>query len=81
MTSAHSISAIVPIYNERGSLPGVIEQIDGFLAAQGLTDPQIAERLFVSRNTVNAHLRNIYGKLDVNTRTAAARLAAEYGLT
>jgi len=33
VTVAHSISAIVPIYNERASLPGVIEQIDGFLAA------------------------------------------------
>lgn len=50
------------------------------LAAQGLTDPQVAERLYISRNTVNAHLRGVYGKLGVNTRTAAARLAAEHGL-
>jgi DNA-binding CsgD family transcriptional regulator len=50
------------------------------LVAQGLTDPQIGERLFVSRHTVNAHLRGIYGKLGVNTRTAAARLAAEHGI-
>ena len=41
------------------------------LVAEGLTDPQIADRLFVSRHTVNAHLRGIYGKLGVNTRTAA----------
>jgi DNA-binding CsgD family transcriptional regulator len=51
------------------------------LAAQGLTDPQIGEQLYVSRHTINAHLRTIYGKLGVNTRTAAARLAAEHGLT
>jgi ATP/maltotriose-dependent transcriptional regulator MalT len=50
------------------------------LLAEGLTDPQIAERLFVSRHTVNAHLRAIYGKLGVNTRAAAARLALEHGL-
>ena len=50
------------------------------LLAEGLTDPQIAERLYVSRNTVNAHLRAIYGKLGVNTRAAAARLATERGL-
>jgi DNA-binding CsgD family transcriptional regulator len=50
------------------------------LLAEGLTDPQIAARLFVSRNTVNAHTRAIYGKLGVNTRAAAARLAAERGL-
>lgn len=50
------------------------------LVADGLTDPQIAERLSVSRRTVNAHLRSIYGKLDVSTRTAAARVALERGL-
>jgi DNA-binding CsgD family transcriptional regulator len=47
--------------------------------AEGLTDAQIAARLFVSRHTVNAHLRNIYGKLGVNTR-ASARLATKHGL-
>jgi DNA-binding CsgD family transcriptional regulator/tetratricopeptide (TPR) repeat protein len=51
------------------------------LVAEGLTDAQVAERLFVSRHTVNAHLRAIYGKLGVNTRAAAARLALEHGLT
>ncbi len=50
------------------------------LVAEGLTDPQIAERLFVSRHTVNTHLRAVYSKLGVNTRTAAARIAAEHGL-
>ncbi len=40
----------------------------------------MAERLFVSRHTVNAHLRSIYSKLDVTTRTAAARVATEHGL-
>ncbi len=50
------------------------------LAAQGLTDPQIGERLFVSRHTVNAHLRGVFGKLGVNTRAAAARLALDHGL-
>jgi ATP/maltotriose-dependent transcriptional regulator MalT len=50
------------------------------LVAEGLTDPQIAQRLFVSRNTVNSHLRAVYGKLGVNTRAAAARLATERGL-
>jgi DNA-binding NarL/FixJ family response regulator len=50
------------------------------LLAEGLTDPQIAERLFVSRNTVATHTRAIFGKLGVTTRAAAARLAAEHGL-
>jgi predicted ATPase/DNA-binding CsgD family transcriptional regulator len=43
----------------------------------GMTDPQIAERLVISPRTVHAHLRNIYGKLGVSTRTAATRLVLE----
>jgi predicted ATPase/DNA-binding CsgD family transcriptional regulator len=50
------------------------------LLAEGLTNEQIAERLFLSRNTVHAHLHSIYGKLDVSTRGAAIRFAVEKGL-
>jgi LuxR family maltose regulon positive regulatory protein len=50
------------------------------LVAEGLTDPQIAARLFVSRNTVNSHTKAIYGKLGVTNRAAAGRLATEHGL-
>jgi DNA-binding CsgD family transcriptional regulator len=50
------------------------------LVAEGLTDAQVAARLFVSRNTVNAHLRGIYGKLGVTSRAAATRLAIEHRL-
>jgi DNA-binding CsgD family transcriptional regulator/tetratricopeptide (TPR) repeat protein len=51
------------------------------LVAQGLTNPQIAEQLVISRVTVNAHLRSIFSKLDVATRSAATRFAVEQGLT
>ena len=51
------------------------------LVAQGLTDAQVAERLFLSRHTVNAHLRSIYDKLGVTSRSAATRFALEHGLT
>ena len=44
------------------------------LAAEGLTNPQIAERLFVARGTVKVHLGHIFTKLGVTTR---AELAAE----
>lgn len=50
------------------------------LLAEGLTDIQIAERLVISRRTVNTHLMSIYGKLQVNTRSAATRVALERGL-
>jgi non-specific serine/threonine protein kinase len=51
------------------------------LVAQGLTNPQVAERLFLSSRTVDAHLQRIYGKLDVPNRGAAVRFAVEHGLT
>ena len=50
------------------------------LLAHGLTDAEIASTLIISPRTVNAHLRSIYGKLDVTTRSAATRVAIERGL-
>ena len=50
------------------------------LLAQELSNLQIAERLVVSRRTVDAHLRSIYDKLDVKSRDAAIRAAQEQGL-
>ena len=50
------------------------------LVAQGLTNPQVAERLFLSPRTIDAHLQRIFGKLDVPNRGAAIRYAVEHGL-
>jgi DNA-binding CsgD family transcriptional regulator len=50
------------------------------LVAQGMTNAQIAESLYLSPLTVNAHLRSIFNKLDVMNRTAAVRHATELGL-
>ncbi len=41
------------------------------LIAHGLTNREIASRLFLSLNTVKSHTRNIYGKLGVHSRTQA----------
>ncbi len=46
------------------------------LASQGLNNPDIARELFMSRNTVKAHLSHAYAKLGVANRTELARLAA-----
>ena len=50
------------------------------LVAQGLTYAQIAEQLIISPRTADAHLRSIYGKLGVTSRSAATRYAIEYRL-
>jgi ATP/maltotriose-dependent transcriptional regulator MalT len=50
------------------------------LVAEGLTDAQVAEKLFISLRTVNAHLRSIYTKLGVGSRSAATRYAVEHEL-
>ncbi len=50
------------------------------LLAQGLSNPQIAGQLVISRRTVDAHLRAIYEKLGVKSRDAAIRAAREKGV-
>jgi DNA-binding CsgD family transcriptional regulator len=50
------------------------------LVATGRTNPEIAADLFLSEKTVARHLSNIFTKLDVPTRTAAAAFAFEHGL-
>mgnify|MGYP006372880773 CR=1 FL=1 len=50
------------------------------LVADGHTDAEVAEQLVVSLRTVHAHLRSVYRKLDVHTRSAATRYALEHGL-
>jgi LuxR family maltose regulon positive regulatory protein len=50
------------------------------LLALGQADKQIAGSLFISRETVHKHLKNIYGKLGVHRRTEAIVRARELGL-
>jgi predicted ATPase/DNA-binding NarL/FixJ family response regulator len=50
------------------------------LVAEGLTNAQVAQRLFLSPRTVQRHLNSIYHKLGVSSRTAATRFALEHGL-
>lgn len=49
------------------------EQAVARLAAQRLTNPEIADKLTVSRNTVEYHLSHVYTKLGITRRTQVAR--------
>ena len=50
------------------------------LVTEGITDAEVAEKLYISPRTVGQHLRSIYNKLGVSSRTAATRRAVEEGL-
>ena len=57
-----------------------LEAAEAVAFAEGLTNPQIAERLFVSRSTVKVHLAHIFAKLGVSTRAELAALAIKRDL-
>jgi ATP/maltotriose-dependent transcriptional regulator MalT len=48
--------------------------------AQGYSNQEIAEKLFVSLNTIKTHITNIFLKLDVKRRTQAVQRAKELQL-
>jgi LuxR family maltose regulon positive regulatory protein len=50
------------------------------LLAQGCPDKKIADTLVIARETVHKHLKNIYGKLGVHSRTEAILRARELTL-
>lgn len=50
------------------------------LIAEGYTNPQIAEKLFVSPYTVDTHRKNLLTKFEVNNTAGLIKLAAKYGL-
>jgi len=63
----------------QGMSPREIEVLR--LLAEGLTNRGIATRLVLSEKTVARHVSNIFTKLGVGTRTAAAAYAYEHGIT
>jgi len=53
------------------------EQTIATLVAQGLSNPQIGDRLYVSRRTVQAHLAHVFAKLDITSRAQLAAAVAQ----
>jgi DNA-binding CsgD family transcriptional regulator len=81
--------AVLPARTASGSgaqTPTLLEGLSGREVevlrhvAEGLTNAQVAERLFLSPKTVSSHLVSIFGKLGVTSRAAATRFAIERGL-
>jgi DNA-binding CsgD family transcriptional regulator len=66
-------------YRERGPAQQltVSERRVAELAAEGLSNPEIAQSLFVTRKTVETHLGHVYRKLDIPGRGALGRALAE----
>jgi LuxR family maltose regulon positive regulatory protein len=69
-----------------GPLPTMIEELSERehevleLIAEGLTNREIAQRLYIAAGTVKAHTSSIYGKLDVHSRTQAVARAHALGI-
>jgi DNA-binding NarL/FixJ family response regulator len=73
-------SQSTPSPNEERALLSARELENLRLVADGLTDSEVAERLYISPRTVSQHLRSIYRKLGVPSRAAAAKAAVERSL-
>lgn len=50
------------------------------LIANGLTNPQIAKKLFISQNTVDSHRKNLLAKFETNNSALLIKLASKAGL-
>ena len=73
------ISTVTSLPNSPARLTGREVEVLRLLA-MGLTNAQIAERLVISLLTVKAHVRSIYSKLYITSRSAATRYAIEHKL-
>jgi DNA-binding NarL/FixJ family response regulator len=49
------------------------------LVAEGLTNPEVGQRLFVSRRTVQTHLSSAFRKLEITSRVELAALVERRG--
>lgn len=73
--------SFVPNENKRADLgitPREVEILE--LIAQGLSNREIAQKLFVSENTVKTHSSRVFDKLGAKRRTQAVQLGKEFGL-
>ncbi len=70
-----------PVPNRRVRSPGQLSARETEIArlvAEGLSNPEIADRLFISQRTVTTHLQHVYQRLGVGSRTALTRYVIEH---
>jgi DNA-binding NarL/FixJ family response regulator len=68
----------VPRTNPDGLTAREIEVLA--LMADGLSNPEIATRLYIGQTTVKTHINNAFAKIGVRNRTEAVRYAHQHGL-
>jgi DNA-binding CsgD family transcriptional regulator len=72
----HAVEGTIPAWSDWSGLT-MAERKVAALAAAGLSNPRIAERLSLSRNTVENHLQRIFAKLEIASRTQLAKIAGD----
>jgi HD-GYP domain-containing protein (c-di-GMP phosphodiesterase class II) len=78
-----AVDAVLSEPGRRPVLPAGLTEREAevlLLVARGLTNKEIATRLFLSPRTVQHHVAHIYAKIDRRTRAGAAMFAAEHGM-
>lgn len=78
LTDAGRFRPKAEVLEQLGITPRELEVLE--LIAQGLSNREIADRLFVSLNTVKTHTSNVFSKLDAQRRTQAIQKAKLLGL-
>ena len=79
--SALPAQPFVPDEKKREDLGITRRELDILeLIAQGMSNREIAEKLYVSENTVKTHSSRVFGKLGAKRRTQAVQLGKEFGL-
>ena len=76
------VAETIKIAGTKGILPILTKRENDILklVVEGLTNPQIAEKLFISQDTVDSHRKNLHTKLGVTNTALLVRYAIENGL-
>ena len=81
LRSVEAAAPETPVAHAPPSIPLTPRELDvARLVATGLSNDEIAGKLFISTRTVGTHLTNIYKRLEIHTRAELTRLVVERGL-